>query len=60
VNPSPFSHQKGLISGYDRQCSPGIALGNPVVFSDANRVQFNHEFGIVLPTMNVARFMNRV
>jgi hypothetical protein len=57
VNPSPFGHQKGLMSGDDRQCSPGIALGHSVVFSDANRVQFNHEFGIVLPTMNVGRLM---
>jgi hypothetical protein len=45
------------MSGHNRQCSPGIALGRSVVFSNANRLQFNHEFGIVLPTMNVGRLM---
>ena len=57
MNPSPFGHQKGLMNGHDLQSTPCVASGHSMIFSDANRVEFNHEFAIVFPAMNVRRLM---
>jgi len=52
-----LGYQKGLMSGHEGKCSPGIAFGHSVVFSDVDRGQLDHDFAIVFPAMDMGRLM---
>jgi hypothetical protein len=41
------------MSGHHRQRAPRVPAGHSVVFSDADRVEFNYEFAIAFPAMDV-------